>query len=107
VVTVAYEKSTRCRRCDEPIRFALTEKGKRMPINPAKPEDEKNPIATYALYDDGNTGEDRVRYIGPSGHFDYDAEHPVVPHWATCVGHKLTAAERASAVEAASRVGVA
>lgn len=86
---MAYDKQPKCRHCDLPIQFALTEKGKRMPINPPKPEDVTNLAATYAMYDDKVTGADRVRYIGEAQHFDPDTEHPVVPHFATCPGHKL------------------
>jgi hypothetical protein len=75
--------SDQCRRCHAPIVWAITLRGRRMPID-AQPAQPGNEQATLAVWreDDGRL---RCRVLAkdepPAGR---GREHLGVPHWATC-----------------------
>jgi hypothetical protein len=82
---------SQCRECGTEIVFGRTEKGKVMPLDPAKyPEDDES--ANLAIYRD-HTGRINVRVITterPVERF----EHRGMPHFATCPNRQADAAAR-------------
>ncbi|WP_425244825.1 hypothetical protein [Streptomyces sp. NEAU-NA10] len=71
---------TTCPSCNEPIRWAITEAGRRQPVNP-EPDDRGN----VAVYTDA-TGTLRARALTKDRPTPEHLEWRAMPHVATCAG---------------------
>ena len=96
-----YHKVPRCRQCGREIAFALSEKGKRMPLDPINVDRSRDPDAQYALYEDPYTGADRVHFINSENPLVEGEEIRVRSHFASCPGKR---SRRGSDVHAAERI---
>lgn len=80
-----------CAACRQPVIWALTERNKRMPLDP-----EPDPAGNQAAYRDG-TGRWLARQLG-EGSEPFAYERRLMPHVATCTGPQQRRAPQAPAV---------
>jgi hypothetical protein len=73
-----------CRECDRPIRWAITERGKRMPLDPEPTTDPVTGTAAVHQMD----GDLHVRILGKNSPGLFDGEWRMVPHFGTCPARK-------------------
>lgn len=73
-----------CRSCRAPVRWVLTQAGKRMPLDPAP-----TPVGNIALTEETVDGVPVVRYLGKSAGADLFATDRYVSHFATCPEAKV------------------